>query len=134
MFKLASIILYNVFNKSYNKVSNTSISSLVYKRISNATWSLRLRPVCNFLPVSPIRLIKTDSTKLWISSCASSKTRVPQAISALILFNSINNLHMLIIKLLQLHVAQDLTALVLVFVVIVVVEVHIRRYQYVLAE
>ena len=43
------------------------ISFLTYMRKSSATWSLRLRAVWSFLPVSPMRSVRMRSTFMWIS-------------------------------------------------------------------
>jgi len=52
--------------------------------ISSATWSFRLRPVCNFLPASPIRSISAASTTMWMSSYRLSNVNRPASISAAI--------------------------------------------------
>ncbi len=45
-----------------------STESMTYRRKSVATWSLRERAVCSFLPVSPMRSTSFPSTKEWMSS------------------------------------------------------------------
>ena len=45
--------------------------------MSSATWSLRLRAVCSFLPTSPSRSVSTCSTNIWMSSQLGSKSSAP---------------------------------------------------------
>ena len=42
----------------------SAASSRRYMRISSATWSFRLRAVCSFLPMSPMRLVSTCSINM----------------------------------------------------------------------
>ena len=55
--------------------------------MSNATWSLRLRPVWSFFPASPIRSVRTASTKLWMSSYWDVISSRPSSTSARIPFS-----------------------------------------------
>ena len=50
--------------------------------MSSATWSLRLRAVCSFLPAVPMRSVSVASTKVWISSHSMSMASAPLSMSA----------------------------------------------------
>ena len=53
---------------------------LKYRRRSSATWSLRLRAVCSFLPASPMRAVSCSSMNICTSSAFSIKS-APLSIS-----------------------------------------------------
>jgi len=49
--------------------STLTCSSLYsHSRVSVATWSLRLRPVCSFPPTGPISSVRRRSLAVWMSS------------------------------------------------------------------
>ncbi len=58
-----------------------SILSARYMRMSSATWSLRLRAVCSFLPAVPMRAVSVASTKVWMSSQVMSISSAPDSMS-----------------------------------------------------
>mmetsp|Transcript_10438 Transcript_10438/g.31395 ORF Transcript_10438/g.31395 Transcript_10438/m.31395 type:complete len:211 (+) Transcript_10438:2164-2796(+) len=49
------------------------------RRTSVATWSLRERPVCSFLPASPTNSVRRRSLAVWMSSSPSTTTKVPDS-------------------------------------------------------
>src|SRR5690606_608759 len=59
-----------------------SISSRSHRRMSVATWSLRLRPVCSFLPVMPMRSVRRASMFMCTSSRSTRQSNWPASISA----------------------------------------------------
>ena len=56
---------------------------LANRRVSVATWSLRLRPVCRRAPASPTRSMSARSTAMWMSSSFTSKANSPASMSRL---------------------------------------------------
>ena len=67
--------------KRTNRAMILSVSSRSHRRISVATWSLRLRPVCSFLPTAPTISVRRDSTFICTSSSAIDQLNSPASIS-----------------------------------------------------
>jgi len=61
--------------------SSSSMAFMTQRRVSVATWSLRLRAVCSFLAASPMRSVKSRSTNVWMSSAPAGCT-FPASMSA----------------------------------------------------
>ena len=68
--------------KSAVRPAISSHSDLRYILRSSATWSLRLRAVWSFFPVSPIRWVRTCSTNMWMSSQPGSTSSFPDSRSS----------------------------------------------------
>ena len=77
--RFASMMFSRTSCSSRSSASTSPISPRTYMRMSRATWSFRLRPVCSFRPGSPIRSVSVLSMKLWMSSWLMSIFRVPSA-------------------------------------------------------
>ena len=77
-------------SKSATTASQISCSSWRVKSFrSTSTWSLRERPLCIFLPVSPRRRVSMSSTCECTSSTPSSMTKLPSSMVLYILRSSL---------------------------------------------
>src|SRR5581483_11053870 len=67
--------------RSSTRSATTVRACFVNKRSAVATWSLRLRPVCNFAPAGPAISVTRRSIAVWMSSSVGTNAKVPASSS-----------------------------------------------------